>query len=78
MLPLTVPRRLDCVKVLGQQKQYQGKIKNIEPLLDRVTGRSFHNTTPFTFEKLKGDPDNIAANLTQYIKSFSSRAREIT
>ena len=37
MLPLTVLRRLDCVleptkeKVLGQLRQYQGKIKNIEP-----------------------------------------------
>ena len=46
-------------------------------MLDRVAGQSFHNTSPFTFEKLKGDPDNIAANLTQYIKSFSGRAREI-
>lgn len=70
MLPLTVLRRLDCVlepakeKVLGQLKQYQGKIENIEPLLDRVAGQSFHNTTPFIFEKLKGGPDNIAANLT--------------
>ncbi|MGO8943516.1 MAG: N-6 DNA methylase [Syntrophobacteraceae bacterium] len=83
MLPLTVLRRLDCVleptkdQVLDQLRKYQGKIKNIEPLLDRVAGQSFHNTSPFTFEKLKGDPDNIAANLTQYIKSFSSRAREV-
>ncbi|MCE5334502.1 MAG: type I restriction-modification system subunit M [Desulfobacteraceae bacterium] len=83
MLPLTVLRRLDCVleptkeKVLSQLEKYQGKIKNIEPLLDRVAGQSFHNTSPFTFKKLKGDPDNIAANLIRYIKNFSSRAREI-
>jgi type I restriction enzyme M protein len=31
----------------------------------------------FTFEKLKGDPHNIAANLTQYIRSFSAKARDI-
>ncbi len=83
MLPLTVLRRLDCVleptkeEVLDELQEYQSKFKNIEPLLDRVAGQSFHNTSPFTFEKLKGDPDNIAANLIQYIKSFSSRAREI-
>jgi type I restriction enzyme M protein len=83
MLPLTVLRRLDCVleptkeEVLDELQEYQSKFKNIEPLLDRVAGQSFHNTSPFTFEKLKGDPDNIAANLTQYIKSFSSRAREV-
>jgi type I restriction enzyme M protein len=52
-------------------------VKNLEPILNKVAGQSFHNTSRFTFEKFKGDPNNIAANLTQYIKSFSSRAREI-
>ena len=85
MLPLTVLRRLDCVleptreKVLDafRQLEAQGKIRNIEPLLDRAAGQLFHNTSPFTFEKLKGDPENIAANLIHCIKGFSSRAREI-
>jgi len=84
MLPLTVLRRLDCVleptkeKVLEKQKSLaDSKFKDVEPILDRVAGQSFHNTSPFTFEKLKGDPDHIAANLTQYIKSFSNHAREI-
>ena len=54
-----------------------GKVKNLEPILNKVAGQAFHNTSRFTFEKLKGDPNNIAANLTQYIKGFSSRAREI-
>src|SRR4030042_2314597 len=48
-----------------------------EPILNKVAGQSFHNISRFTFQKLKGDPNNIAANLTQYIKSFSSRARDI-
>jgi type I restriction enzyme M protein len=84
MLPMTVLRRMDCVLeptkdvVLKQHKNLQdGKIKNIEPILNRVAGQAFHNISPFTFEKLKGDPNNIAANLTQYIKSFSSQARVI-
>ncbi|MEA1905807.1 MAG: class I SAM-dependent DNA methyltransferase, partial [Euryarchaeota archaeon] len=84
MLPLTVLRRMDCVleptkeKVLEKQKSLaDSKFKDAEPILNRVAGQSFHNTSPFTFEKLKGDPDKIAANLTQYIKSFSSSAREI-
>ncbi len=84
MLPLTVLRRLDCVleptkdEVIKKYKSLEdGKITNIEPILNRVAGQSFHNTSRFTFEKLKGDPDNIAANLTQYIKSFSNHAREI-
>ncbi len=84
MLPLTVLRRLDCLlqptkdKVLQRKKQLEGgKIKDIEPVLCRITGVPFCNTSRFTFEKLKGDPNNIAANLTNYIKGFSSRAREI-
>jgi type I restriction enzyme M protein len=84
MLPMTVLRRLDCVleptkdKVLTKLKSLENsKVKNVEPILNKVAGQSFHNTSRFTFEKLKGDPNNVAANLTQYIKSFSSRAREI-
>ena len=84
MLPMTVLRRLDCVleptkdQVLTQLKRLEGSpVKNVEPILNRVARQAFHNTSRFTFEKLKGDPDNIAANLTQYIKSFSSRARDI-
>jgi type I restriction enzyme M protein len=84
MLPMTVLRRLDCVleptkdKVHAKLKTLEGgKVKNVEPLLCRVTGVPFYNTSRYTFEKLKGDPNNIAANLTNYIKGFSGRAREI-
>ena len=84
MLPLTVLRRLDCVleptkeKVLAKLQELKGgKVKNLEPILNKVAKQSFHNTSRFTFEKLKGDPNHIAANLTNYIKGFSERAREI-
>ncbi len=84
MLPMTVLRRLDCVleptkeKVLQKQKKLQGsKVTNTEKILNKVAGVNFHNTSRFTFEKLKGDPNNIAANLTNYIKGFSSTARDI-
>ena len=84
MLPMTVLRRLDCLleptkdKVLEKYKKLQGgKVTNIEPLLCRVTDVPFYNTSRFTFEKLKGDPNDIAKNLVNYIKGFSSRAREI-
>ena len=85
MLPMTVLRRLDCVleptkeAVLQKYEELQakGSIKNVEPILCRVSGVPFYNISRFTFEKLKGDPDNIAYNLTNYIKGFSSRARDI-
>src|SRR5660398_257194 len=84
MLPLTVLRRLDCVleptkdQVLARANKLEGgKLKNVEPVLCRITGAPFCITSRYTFEKLKGDPNNIAANLTNYIKGFSIRAREI-
>ena len=84
VLPLTVLRRLDCVleptkdKVLAKLKTLKGgKVKNLEPLLNRAAGHSFHNTSRLDFEKLKGEPDKIAANLLSYIKGFSANAREI-
>jgi type I restriction enzyme M protein len=84
MLPMTVLRRLDCVLEPTKDevlKEYQrlsgGKVKNLDPILCRVTGVPFYNISRYSFEKLKGDPDNIAANLTNYIKGFSIRAREI-
>jgi len=62
MLPLTVLRRLDCLltptkdKVLEQQKKLSGgKVKNVDPILCRVTGVPFYNTSRYTFEKLKGE-----------------------
>lgn len=84
MLPMTVLRRLDCVlaptkdKVLARLEKLEGgKIKNPEPLLKKAAGQDFYNTSLYTFEKLKGDPDNIAENLINFIKGFSPRARTI-
>ena len=84
MLPLVVLRRLDCVleptkdAVLEKYRSIKdGKVQNLDPILNKVAGHDFHNISKFTFKKLKGDPDNIAANLTAYIKSFSTNARDI-
>ena len=84
MLPLTVLRRLDCVleptkgKVLVKLNALKsGSVKNVEPILNRAAGQQFHNTSLLDFNKLKGEPNNIAANLVSYIKGFSSRAREV-
>lgn len=84
ILPMTVLRRLDCVleptkeEVLKRKKELaKSKIKNIDPVLCRITGFPFYNTSRFTFDKLKGDSSNIAPNLINYIKGFSTLAREI-
>lgn len=84
MLPMTVLRRLDSVleptkeKVLDANKKWRGKGKGVlKAKLIRASGAPFYNTSRYTFKKLKGDPNNIAANLANYIKGFSGRAREI-
>ena len=84
ILPLTVLRRLDCVleptkdKVLEKYAAVKGgKVQNLDPILNRVTGVPFHCTSKLNFEKLKGNPSNIAQNLNAYIKGYSEGVRDI-
>ncbi len=85
VLPFTVLRRLDCVleptkdKVLEQLKTLPKSVDHEmrETMLNMAAGQNFHNISPFTFEKLLDDPDNIAANLNNLINGFSDDAREI-
>jgi type I restriction enzyme M protein len=84
ILPLTVLRRLDCVLEPTKQKvlEYLPRvenmnIQNIDPILNNIADLNFHNKSKYDFERLKADPDNIAANLRNYINGFSADAREI-
>jgi len=84
VLPMTILRRLDCVlaptrqKVLDAAAKHKGKSEAArEKILNRVARQQFHNTSKLDFATLKADPNNIARNLTKYIKSFSPRARDI-
>lgn len=85
ILPFTVLRRLDCVLEPTQtvvMDFYETKVKsmnlkNPEPLLNQKAGVPFHNISQFTFQKLKEDSDNVAANLKNFINGFSAAGREI-
>jgi type I restriction enzyme M protein len=84
ILPLTVLRRLDCVlesskeDVLSKFEQLKNTgIEDLDVLLNRASGYKFHNKSKFDFNKLIADPNNIAANLRNYINGFSEDAREI-
>ncbi|WP_395706887.1 N-6 DNA methylase [Casimicrobium huifangae] len=87
MIPLTVLRRLDCVlestkdQVIALYKKLKADDKydaeTIEKMINRKFDLTFHNISEFTFAKLLGDPDKLAANLRNYIGGFSSRARKI-
>ena len=85
MLPMTVLRRFDCVlaptkaRVLGEHRKrrdrYQGAA--LDAMLNKAAGQRFHNHSDLDFEKLLGDPDNIAQHLVSYIQGFSAEVRRI-
>jgi type I restriction enzyme M protein len=83
ILPLTVIRRLDCVldptkqAVLEKHRQLAGKIDNVEPVLQAVSGEQFYNTSPLSFPKLLDDPNTIADSLQLYIGGFSAAAKDV-
>lgn len=87
MIPLTVLRRLDCVleatkdDVLKEYKKLKAQEKYDEETIEKIINTkfdlTFHNTSEFTFQKLLGDADGLAKNLSNYIAGFSSRARSI-
>lgn len=90
MLPIVVLRRLDCVleptKDAVLKKYEKLTAQNMpESAMEKLLGRAadpkrkhpLYNTSPFTFERLLGDPENIAPNLVSYINGFSPTARTI-
>lgn len=90
MLPIIVLRRLDCVLEPTKDavlKEYARLTAQNMPenAMERLLGRAadpkrkhpLYNTSPFTFERLLGDPENIAPNLVSYINGFSATARTI-
>lgn len=90
MLPIVVLRRFDCVlegtkdAVLAKHEELQAKgvdekttAKLLTKAADPKRSQPLYNTSPYTFEKLLGDSENIAPNLVAYINGFSETARAI-
>jgi type I restriction enzyme M protein len=84
ILPMTVLRRLDCVleptreKVHRRHAELKGQADPlIEKLLQKESKQKFFNVSKYSFERLAADPNNIASNITKYIKGFSRQARDI-
>ena len=84
ILPMTVLRRLDCV-LKGTKQDVLDYLPKVESLkesakdiaLNKKAGFNFHNRSQFDFDKLIADPNNVAANLRNFINGFSTSAREI-
>ncbi len=83
ILPLVVIRRLDCVleptkaAVLKRKVELEGRIENLEVVLQAVSGQQFFNTSKLDFRRLLEDPANIGDNLRAYIAGFSEAARDV-
>jgi type I restriction enzyme M protein len=83
ILPLTVLRRLDGVLaptkqlVLDKHKQLQGRLEKMDPVLNRITGVQFNNTSELDLHRVLDDPPNVADQLRQYVAGFSVEVRDI-
>ena len=82
ILPMVVIKRFhDCL--LPTHDQVVKTYKEIEGLavkdafLRRASGYRFYNTSEYTFEKLKADPENIKTNFEAYINGFSDNVMDI-
>lgn len=82
ILPMTVIKRFhDCLiptheKVLKTYEKYK-RLEVKDGFLKSASGYQFYNTSKFTFEKLKGDPNNIESNFRSYINGFSQNILDI-
>ena len=84
ILPLTVLRRFDCVlaptkqAVLDEHDRTDGQIDSVRhQLLQNAAQRPFYNTSKLDFRRLLDDPNELAANLVEYIEAFSENVREV-
>ena len=83
ILPMAVIKRFhDCLLPTHDKvvETYE-KIKHLAVrdgfLRAAAGGLRFYNTSPFTFEKLKADPENIKANFEAYLAGFSDNVADI-
>jgi type I restriction enzyme M protein len=84
MLPLLVLRRLDAVleptkaKVLAKATELDAAGQTtVDPILKRVAGQAFYNTSPLSFATLLADDKNIASSVRAYVNAFSPGAVEV-
>ena len=83
ILPFTVLRRIDSVlvptkqAVLTEYHRRKDQLDNLYPVLTRVSGYAFYNTSPYTFDSLLDDAPNLATNLLAYINAFSPNMVEV-
>ena len=82
ILPMAVIKRFhDCLlpthqAVLDKYKEVQ-HLAVKEGFLCAASGYQFYNISPFTFETLKADPENINENFHAFLNGFSDNVQDI-
>ena len=82
ILPMTVIKRFhDCLlpthdAVLAAAEKYKNFAVK-DGFLREASGYPFYNTSKFTFETLKADPENIEENFKDYLNGFSENVQDI-
>lgn len=83
ILPMCVIKRFhDCLLPTHDAvMEAKKKFANAGPLkagfLKKASGYQFYNTSEFTFDKLKADPENIEENFDDFLQGFSDNVLEI-
>ena len=90
MLPIVVLRRFDCVleptknevlaehkRLLAAQTPEAAMVRLLSKAADPTRKQPLYNVSPYTFQRLLDDQENIAPNLSAYINGFSANVREI-
>jgi type I restriction enzyme M protein len=83
ILPFTILRRLDAAlegtkdKVLAVSKDKSAVGAALEFQLNKASGYTFYNKSPYDLKKASGDTSNLKANLLAYIDGFSPNVRDI-
>ncbi len=85
ILPLVVLKRIDSVlaknkqKVLQTHNQMSDRVSDsgLDKFLQQSAGTQFYNTSPYDFEKLLEDSDNVFTNFSAYLEGFSPNIRDV-
>lgn len=82
ILPFTLLKRLNDTLIPTKQNVLDtyDKVKHLEVkegFLEKAAGHAFYNTSPFTFENLLNDPDQLEENFKSFIYGFSENIQDI-
>jgi type I restriction enzyme M protein len=85
ILPLVVLKRIDSVlapkkqKVLQTSTQMADRVSDsgLDKFLQQAAGEKFYNTSPYDFQKLLEDSDNVYTNFVAYLEGFSPNIQDI-